>query len=297
MIRPAEPAPFQLGSSRPNYAGSDLRLEAGAGVGRVFEVTAGKAKLANFSVTGPDAYKPGDDYSAIATLTGDGNSYKATRVHINGCHVAFRICDGDHQDVCLKACIVDGRNIGVSQDWVFGVLGRTAGKLTIGGESVFTRGGSHTNPNKSHRIYIGRECSLAIDGMHSYGNWAGREIQCYDGTPEEIKGKTFRKPAYWHVRNTVIERLALPAGQLGSYHAIESNPLICSEFEDCHIANDYACILAKGDVRISGGVLEGAGAGVRAFRDGITIELHGVENRCKVPVDTAGHSGVKVVRS
>lgn len=302
LVKPREPAPYQLTpAKRPNLP-SLIDLVPGAGTARVVEVSGGRkvGLPEGLDIAGPASYEPGDDYSAIATLTGDGNGYNATGVRVNGCHVAFRCCDHDRQDLCLDGVIADGRNIGTTQDWVFGVLGRTAGHLTIG-QSTFTRGGSHTNPNKSHRIYIGRECSLAIDGACFDGNWAGREIQCYDGTSKEIAewkaaGHTFRKPEYWHVRNTTIERLLLPAGNPGSYHAIESNPLICSEFQDCHIANDYCCINAQGDVKITGGVLEGKGAGVRAMRGGIRIELHGVENRCKVPVDTQGFD-VKVVRS
>lgn len=299
-MKPAEPAPYQIAKDRLTAIPTEIVLDPGAGVGRVIEAGKGKARLSDLTVRGPARYGAGDDYSAIATLTGDGNGYSATRVTVGGLHVAFRCCDYDRQDVCLQDCRVHGHSIGNTQDWVFGVLGRTAGRLTIGG-GLFSGGGSHTKPNKSHRIYIGRECSVGIDGTRFRENWCGREIQCYDGTPEEVKawlaaGHKFRKPEYWHVRKVRIERLLLPAGQLGSYHAIESNPLVTSEFEDCWIHNDYCCINAQGDVVVRGGVLEGKGAGIRAMRSGIRIELHGVENRCAIPVDKQGFD-VKVVRS
>ena len=238
-------------------------------------------------VAGPKTYLGGDDYSGVCTWTGDGNGYTCRKTIARRLNVAFRCCDNDRQNITLDHCIVDSRLIGINEDWVFGLMGRTAGIVKII-KGQMRGGGSYRNPNKSHRIYIGHATSLDIDGWHSYGNIAGRDIQVYDG--ENLPPST---PLFWNVRNTVIESHKLPG-----YSAVQSNRLIESHFENCVISNEYCCIEANGDVHIKDSTLLGAAdgysAGVRAMRDNIRIVLENVDNRCPIPVDFAGHADVDV---
>lgn len=272
----------------------DQRLTPAAGLGtyRFANVSAGKAVVGPLTMQGPGTYKPGDNYSGLCTLTGDGNGYTASQLELLGLHVALRCCDRYDQPICVDQCLIDGQRIGEREAWSFGILGRTFGHLIVG-NSRFTGGGSFKVPNECHRIYVGRSCSLAVENVTMEGNLAGRDIQVYD---ERLDG--LPPPDFWYVRKSKFGKVEVPGGQMGGYHLLDSNPLILSTFEDCSIHSDYACIRAQGDVLVDGGELIGKGAGVIAAADNIRIELRGVDTSSVArPIDTAGRRGVEVVRS
>ena len=290
-MKPASPAPFQVTPKAPYGGPSVLTLDAGAGSARAIEVAGGKVKLPDgLEIKETAPYLAGDDYSGIAMLTGSGHGVSVKGLRTSGLHVAVRGCQGYDQSICLKDPIIDGADKGRKQEWVFGILTAQHGPVIVDG-GVFTRGGSLTNPNKSHRLYLAPETPLALTNSVFRLNHAGRDVQIYGGDGSK------KPPPYWHIGGCTFERLLLKPPAFGSYASVQTNPLVRSVIEDTVIANDYCCVEAHGDVLIKGGSLDGEGAGVRAMHEGITIELRGVVNACEVPVDTQGLKGVKVVRS
>ena len=279
---------YDLTATKPYTGPNPLKLDAGKGSYRAINVSGAKSNLLRaLQVLGPDTYKPGDDYSGVALLSG-GNGLRAVELDALGLHVAVRGAY-DSRALCLASPVIDGDDIGKTQDWVFGVLTAQIGDVTID-HGLFVRGGSKTNPNKSHRLYLSEQTPLALTASEFRGNWAGRDVQVYGQNPEFPDAK----PGHWYIGHCTFEKLLLPAGQFGSYASIQTNPHVLSEIEDTSVENDYCCIEAHGDTLIRGGMLKGKGAGVRAMRDGIRIELHGVDVACGVPVDTQGLSGVRV---
>lgn len=298
LVKPAEPAPYQLAPNRLLAIPERIALELGAGTGRVIEASGkGKAQLKSTEVSGPRIFGPDDDYTGLALLTGHDYGYRATDCRMNGLHVAFRACGGYRQNVCLQGCTIDSRLIGNTQLWVFGFMGGTAGELIIG-DSLFTRGGSRLIPkdgnggrNQSHRIYIGTSTSLAIDGCDFTDNIAGRDIQVYGEWPDPDTGKV-AKPRYWHIRNATFAKHVLDG-----FVSIQTNPYVLCELENVDVTNDYEAIWAYGDLTIRDSVLRGKGIAVRAMRSDITVRLENVQTPgIATLVERGGHAGVKVVR-
>lgn len=299
LIKPAEPAPYQLAKDRLVALPPVVELEAGAGVGRFAEVSGkGKARISGVArIEGPATYEPDDDYTGIALMDRHGIGYATKDLILGGLHVAYRGCDGRRQGICVSGGKVDGAYIGRRELWQFGILARIAGQVIVNG-TQFVRGGSSRYPmggeggkNQSHRLYLGTSTSLAIDGAEFTDNLAGRDVQVYGDTPDPDTGK-IAKPKYWHIRNSLFAK-----HELDGYVSIQTNPYVLCELENVTVRNDYEAIWAYGDVTMRGGAIVGKGTGLRAMADGITITLEDVKTSGLTKlVEKGGFKNVKVVR-
>lgn len=292
-VYPAEPAPYQVTPSAPYDGPMHAQLVAGQGTGRMIEGS-GNGSLEGIdglSVRGPATYSSGDDYSAIAFLSGSSPELDVTNLTLTGLNVGLRGADGVVQTTILRDSLIDGNNIGASQLWVFGILTYQIGPV-VAINTDFVNGGSHLDPvggnggkNQSHRIYISNQTPLQLDGCNFTGNYAGRDVQVYGDA------QTPHTPEYWEITNCFFDYHTL-----NGYVSIQSNPLVESVFDSTTVNNDYACIQAFGDIHMRNDcVLNGDGTGILVMADNITLNLDGLTNNCATPIDLNGHTGVTVV--